>query len=154
MRTLRFAHPTRPFLFHKILRAFLMGRAHQSALRDGREGAAMPGTIIRSARLLDTDAGTLRPGTSLRVEGDRIVEVADAGAARAATPCRRIDAGGRVVLPGLIDAHVHAASPLDLAAMVRQPLSRVTVETTFILDGMLRRGFTTVRDAGGTDAGW
>ena len=37
--------------------------------------------------------------------------------------------------------------------MVRRSLSWVAIETKFILEGMLRRGFTTVRDAGGLDAG-
>jgi imidazolonepropionase-like amidohydrolase len=36
---------------------------------------------------------------------------------------------------------------------VRRSLSWVAIETKFILEGMLRRGFTTVRDAGGLDAG-
>ncbi len=115
----------------------------------------MPGTIIRNARLLDTDAGALKPGASLRVEGDRIVEVADDGRALAGgADIDVIDAGGRVLMPGLIDAHVHAAlTTVDIAAMVRRSLSWVAIETKFILEGMLRRGFTTVRDAGGLDAG-
>jgi imidazolonepropionase-like amidohydrolase len=37
--------------------------------------------------------------------------------------------------------------------MVRRSPSWVAIETKFILEGMLRRGFTTVRDAGGLDAG-
>jgi imidazolonepropionase-like amidohydrolase len=115
----------------------------------------MPGTIIRNARLLDTEAGTLRPGASLRVEGDRIVEVVDDGRPLGGgADVTVIDAGGRVLMPGLIDAHVHAAlTTVDLAAMVRRSLSWVAIETKFILEGMLRRGFTTVRDAGGLDAG-
>jgi imidazolonepropionase-like amidohydrolase len=115
----------------------------------------MPGTIIRNARLLDTDAGSLKPGASLRVEGDRIVEVVDDGRPLAGgADVDVIDAGGRVLMPGLIDAHVHAAlTTVDIAAMVRRSLSWVAIETKFILEGMLRRGFTTVRDAGGLDAG-
>ena len=65
-----------------------------------------------------------------------------------------IDAEGRVLMPGLIDAHVHPSlTTVDLAAMVRRQASWVAIETKFILEGMLRRGFTTVRDAGGLDAG-
>jgi imidazolonepropionase-like amidohydrolase len=114
----------------------------------------MPGTIITNARLLDTDAGALRPGASLRVEGDRIVEVGEDGRPLAGADVDVIDAAGRVLMPGLIDAHVHAAlTTVDLAAMVRRSPSWVAIETKFILEGMLRRGFTTVRDAGGLDAG-
>jgi imidazolonepropionase-like amidohydrolase len=115
----------------------------------------MPGTIIRNARLLDTEAGELRPGASLRVEGERIVEVGEDGRElRGGADVDVIDAGGRVLMPGLIDAHVHAAlTTVDLAAMVRRSPSWVAIETKFILEGMLRRGFTTVRDAGGLDSG-
>ena len=57
-------------------------------------------------------------------------------------------------MPGLIDAHVHPSlTTLDLVAMVRRQASWVAIETKFILEAMLRRGFTTVRDAGGLDAG-
>ena len=61
---------------------------------------------------------------------------------------------GRVLLPGLIDAHVHVvASSHDLSRLALQPPSLVTAESSAILRGMLQRGFTTVRDAGGADYG-
>jgi hypothetical protein len=39
----------------------------------------MPNLIIRNAKLLDTYVGELRPGASLRIEQDKIVEVAEDG---------------------------------------------------------------------------
>ena len=58
------------------------------------------------------------------------------------------------VPPAFIDAHVHPAiTTLDLGSMVHRQASWIAIETTFILEGMLRRGFTTVRDAGGLDPG-
>ena len=111
--------------------------------------------LVTNAQLLDPAAGELRPGASIRVERDRIVEVAEDGA-----PVTRpedavvIDAGRRTMMPGLIDAHVHAAiTTMDLAAMARRAPTRVGIETKAILERMLRRGFTTVRDAGGLDVG-
>jgi imidazolonepropionase-like amidohydrolase len=114
----------------------------------------MPELLITNAALLDVAAGTLHDGSSLRITGDRISEVA---------PGRRLDpregddvlnAAGNTLMPGLIDAHVHAAiTTLDLAAMARRPATRVGIETKTVLEGMLQRGFTTVRDAGGLDRG-
>ncbi len=111
--------------------------------------------IITNAQLLDPADGQRRPGASVRVEGDRIVEVVDDGA-----PLSRpenvevIDAGDRTLMPGLIDTHVHPAiTTMDLAAMARRSPTRVGIETKAILERMLRRGFTTVRDAGGLDVG-
>jgi imidazolonepropionase-like amidohydrolase len=115
----------------------------------------MPGIIIRNAKLLDTEAAQLRPGASLRIEADKIVEVGEDGhVLQAGADAVVLDAGGKTVMPGLIDAHVHAAlTTVDLAAMVRRSASWVAIETKLILEGMLRRGFTTVRDSGGLDAG-
>lgn len=111
--------------------------------------------VISNARLLDLGRGTHSPGVSLRIEGDRIVERADDGRRiDADDSVARIDAGGRVLMPGLIDAHVHAAiTTMDLNAMGRRSPTRIGIEAKTILERMLRRGFTTVRDAGGLDIG-
>lgn len=111
--------------------------------------------IICNAKLLDVAAGELRGGASIRVEAGKVMEVAEDGRALSAGEgVTVIDAGGRTLMPGLIDAHVHAAiTTMDLAAMGRRQASWIAIETKFVLEGMLRRGFTTVRDAGGMDPG-
>lgn len=115
----------------------------------------MAALLITNAALLDPVAGEVRPGASVRVEDDRIVEVVEDGApVTAGDEVERIDAGGLTLMPGLIDAHVHAAiTTLDLAAMGRRSPTRIGIEAKAILEAMLRRGFTTVRDAGGLDVG-
>jgi imidazolonepropionase-like amidohydrolase len=111
--------------------------------------------VVTNAALLDPVAGERRPGASLRVEGDRIVEIAEDGRRLAnGSDVPVFDAKGHTLMPGLIDAHVHAAiTTMDLAAMGRRGLTRVGIEAKAILERMLLRGFTTVRDAGGLDAG-
>jgi imidazolonepropionase-like amidohydrolase len=106
---------------------------------------------FHNCRILDTDRGAWRDG-SVRIEGERIVEIADAtDATRAA---RIVDLRGRTLMPGLIDAHVHVAiTSLNFAAMWQKPTTLVAIESAAILERMLGRGFTTVRDAGGADAG-
>jgi imidazolonepropionase-like amidohydrolase len=115
----------------------------------------MTGFVVTNAQLLDPVVGEVRPGASIRVEGDRIVELVEDGAPLSAhDDVPVIDAGRRTLMPGLIDAHVHAAiTTMDLAAMARRPATRVGIEAKAILERMLRRGFTTVRDAGGMDVG-
>ena len=112
--------------------------------------------LVENASLLEPSAGELQPGASLRIEAGRVVEVATEGRAlRASAPdTRRIDAAGRTLMPGLIDAHVHAVlTTLDLAALEKRPVTLVAQEARLVLEAMLRRGFTTVRDAGGSDWG-
>jgi imidazolonepropionase-like amidohydrolase len=66
----------------------------------------------------------------------------------------RVDAGGKVVLPGLIDAHFHAyAISLDGFVYERSPLSYTALAGARRLGSALRRGFTTVRDVAGGDIG-
>jgi imidazolonepropionase-like amidohydrolase len=108
--------------------------------------------LLENARLLDAEAGELRDGASVLVEGERIVEVSERGIR--AADARRIDVAGRTLMPGLIDAHVHCAiTTLNLGAMTSKPTTLVAHEAGRILTSMLRRGFTTVRDAGGADWG-
>ncbi|KUL58725.1 MULTISPECIES: metal-dependent hydrolase family protein [unclassified Streptomyces] len=108
--------------------------------------------IIKAATLLDLESGELVPGSSVRVSGERIVQVAPGRRITGDAPV--LDAAGRTLMPGLIDAHVHAAvTTLDMPAMARRPSSRIGIEAAGLLEGMLRRGFTTVRDAGGLDRG-
>ena len=110
--------------------------------------------LLENATLLDVDvdAGALRPGHSVLVQDDRIVGV-EAGLIDA-EGARRIDVGGRTLMPGLIDAHVHVAiTTMNLAAMEQRPVTLVSQEARLILERMLMRGFATVRDAGGADWG-
>jgi imidazolonepropionase-like amidohydrolase len=66
----------------------------------------------------------------------------------------RLDLGGRTLMPGLIDAHVHVYYPeLDWASGDRLPITMVAHWARRMLEGCLRRGFTSVRDTGGADYG-
>ncbi len=110
-------------------------------------------TFITHARPFDSLRARLGPLSTLVVEGERLLELTpeprDPGPGD-----RVIDAGGRAVTPGLIDAHVHVmAVSHDLWRMAAQPPSLITAQTRPILEGMLARGFTTVRDAAGADFG-
>jgi imidazolonepropionase-like amidohydrolase len=108
--------------------------------------------LLRNCTLLDLERGETRPGHHVLVEGDRIAEVSEREIASSAAA--KLDLGGRTLMPGLIDAHVHAViTTLDLAAMERRPVMLVAQEARGVLEGMLARGFTTVRDAGGADWG-
>jgi len=107
---------------------------------------------IVNALLFDSASGTLRPHTTIVIEGGRINAVTQEPLRVDDAPF--IDVGGRVLLPGLIDAHVHVvAASADLVGLALQPPSLVGAQASHILRGMLHRGFTTVRDAAGADFG-
>jgi imidazolonepropionase-like amidohydrolase len=104
---------------------------------------------IINAAVFDGVSGDLAEGP-VHVADGRITAVG--GPAQPAD--RVIDARGGTVLPGLIDAHCHAYGiALDLLAIESRPLSYVALAAARRLAAALNRGFTTVRDPAGGDAG-
>jgi len=68
---------------------------------------ATPGAlVVRNVSVIDPAAGAVRPGQTIRVEGERIVAVGPSRAV-AARGARVIDGSGKYVVPGLWDMHTH-----------------------------------------------
>lgn len=63
--------------------------------------------VIRNARLFDPETLTSRPATTVIVAGDRIEKVQGDREAAVPSGAEVIDAGGKALLPGLWDSHVH-----------------------------------------------
>ncbi len=105
-----------------------------------------------NATVFDSASGSMRPGATVVVEGGTIADV-DFGAPRV-DDAEIHDLAGKFLLPGLIDCHVHVtAVHHDVLRLAMQPPSLITAQAKDVLEGMLARGFTTVRDAGGADFG-
>ncbi len=108
--------------------------------------------LFKNFELLEPAHGELRGGYQLLVEGDLVRELSD-------KPIRAdnaavIDCGGRTLMPGLIDSHVHAMhSEVNVRFLEAMPLTLLTARAGSRLRAMLDRGFTTVRDTGGADWG-
>lgn len=107
---------------------------------------------IENANLFDGMGDGLAQGMHVLVADGRIAEVSERAIGAEAELV--IDATGLTLMPGLIDAHVHisAASP-DLSKLEAMSPAYVAHWTARNLGQMLDRGFTTVRDVGGGDAG-
>ncbi|OJU30748.1 MAG: hypothetical protein BGN94_07355, partial [Rhizobiales bacterium 68-8] len=103
-----------------------------------------------NAKVFDGVNEKLRNATVL-VEGDRIKSVTDAPVPERAEV---IDCGGRVLMPGLIDAHIHAYFyDLNVNRLQHLPVTMYAHHAANMLGDMLDRGFTSVRDTGGADYG-
>jgi imidazolonepropionase-like amidohydrolase len=66
-----------------------------------------------------------------------------------------VDLGGRTLLPGLFDCHVHftMSGELDLVKLMMRPFSLRYFEAVANMEATLRTGITSVREAGGSDLG-
>jgi len=109
-------------------------------------------TVFRNCRVWDGTREAPSDGSDVLVEGDIIKEVADRpikiGGAR------EVQVGGRVLMPGLIDAHVHACvNQVSFRSLAEVPPTLMAIEAAKELNSMVNRGFTTVRDCGGADWG-
>ncbi|MFI0352935.1 amidohydrolase family protein [Actinomadura sp. 9N407] len=109
----------------------------------------MTDLTITGALVFDGWAEELRE-TSLYVRDGVIAEIGD----RVTRADQVIEARGRTVTPGLIDAHFHAYGiSLHSMEIDSGPLSYLALKGAERLSRALRRGFTTVRDVAGGDPG-
>lgn len=108
--------------------------------------------VFANARIFDGESPALIDGLNLYVKDGRITEFSD----RPPDPDdgEVLDCNGRTLMPGLIDAHVHAyALSPNLYEVREAPETLAACWASFVLSRMLDRGFTTVRDTGGADYG-
>ena len=65
--------------------------------------------VLENCNVFDGIAEEIRDGACVIIEGDTIREVCSRALGLA--NARRLDCGGRFLMPGLIDLHFHAYSP-------------------------------------------
>ena len=112
----------------------------------------MASFIFHGGRLLNPRLDTLVDGFEVLVEGGHVREVSDREIRSA--DAVRIDIGGRTLMPGLIDAHVHIfITEVKLGLLESIPPTLLAIQASHLMRAMLMRGFTTVRDTGGGDWG-
>jgi imidazolonepropionase-like amidohydrolase len=108
---------------------------------------------IKAAHLLDVRTGKQRDDVVVVVENGRIASIGTAVPAGAEV----IDLGGKTLLPGLVDVHVHLLfdwTDASSASALRMGAARGALFGLKNLETYLRHGFTTVRDAGEIDPGY
>jgi imidazolonepropionase-like amidohydrolase len=99
--------------------------------------------------LFDGKSDALRGGLRLFVEGNRIKQIAG-GDLTPSDGTQMIDCGGRVIMPGLIDAHWHSIfAALPVSALFSADIAYIFLAASAEAERTLMRGFTTVRDLGG-----
>ena len=97
------------------------------------------------------EAGTVIPGGAVAVRGNRIEAVGPAAELASRFPgARRLDASGRIVMPGLINAHTHVPMTLFRGVADDLDLDRLPVRPHLPGRGAVRRrGVRALGDAPG-----
>jgi imidazolonepropionase-like amidohydrolase len=99
--------------------------------------------------LFDGKSNALRGGLRLLVQGNRINLIAT-GDLTPPDGAQIVDCGGRVMMPGLIDAHWHSIfAAVPISALFTADIGYIFLAASAEAERTLMRGFTTVRDLGG-----
>ena len=108
-------------------------------------------TLFQNVRIFDGKSAALSAPSSVLVRGNTIERISTSPiTVDTSADVRVIAADGRVLMPGLIDAHWHAfmAATPQLLLMTADP-SYLHLLAARQAEATLMRGFTTVRDMGG-----
>jgi imidazolonepropionase-like amidohydrolase len=144
-------------LLHRSLRLTLLACALLPAWLAHSAEPPPPGppaeVVFRNVRVFDGHSAALSAPTSVLVRGNTIASIG-AGASAAERQATVIDGGGRTLMPGLIDAHVHLAfETVPQADVLMGDIGYVYLAAGRGATAMLMRGFTSARDLGGPTFG-
>lgn len=107
--------------------------------------------LFRNVRIFDGKMATLSAPSNVLVRGNKIEKISTAAiAVEPGVGTTIIDGAGRVLMPGLIEAHWHAfmAATPQILLTAADP-SYLHLLAARQAEATLMRGFTTVRDMGG-----
>lgn len=105
-------------------------------------------TLIINANVFNGVDNQLTENVSLLIEDSLITQIS-ADVKNTLNVDQVIDANGGTVMPGLIDAHVHITLSASFNVMDTMNREEIAIRSAKVAEGMLMRGFTTVRDVGG-----
>ena len=110
----------------------------------------MPAILLKNARIFDGECEDCAEGQQILIEAGRIREISSKPIK--ASQAKVYDVGGRTLMPGLIDAHIHAyASDVSVQKVDLAGDPYRTAHAIRMLGFALDCGFTSVRDIGGGD---
>lgn len=112
----------------------------------------MTATVLTHASLIDGTGREPVPDAWVRIE-DGLVTAVGTGPVTCGD-AEVVDCAGRTVMPGLIDAHAHMGAVDYLDRLLEGSRAQYAAAVFREIESTLRSGFTTIRDAGYTDAGF
>jgi imidazolonepropionase-like amidohydrolase len=135
----------------------LIGFITQTGFAQGQsstetQSQELTSVLFENVRIFDGISEQLSAPSNVLVAGNKIQTISTASIAAPESGVTRINGEGRVLMPGLIDAHVHLIMETTPVEQLLSP--DTSVETVFKqgeanATAMLMRGFTSARDVAG-----
>ena len=110
-------------------------------------------TYILCGKLVNTKTGKIESKKTIIVKGNKILNVMDGYLMAKSKTAKIINLKDKVVMPGLIDMHVHLEMEYDKKTRIKKYIldeADVAFNSVKFAKRTLENGFTTVRDLGGT----
>ncbi len=110
-------------------------------------------THILCGKLIDTESGKILTKKTIVVHKNKIIDVLNGYIPSSNSKDSTIDLKDKVIMPGLIDLHVHIESEYDPKAYIDRFTKNeadVAFKSTIFAKKTLNAGFTAVRDLGGS----
>jgi imidazolonepropionase-like amidohydrolase len=115
-------------------------------------GGSTKAVVFRNGLLIDGSGPEPTGQVDVLVENGTVTAVSESHIK--AGSAAEYELAGRAIMPGLIDLHMHPfLTNMNLMKLEDTPVSLVTAQASVVLNRLLDRGFTTIRDAAGGDWG-
>ncbi len=109
------------------------------------------GYVLKNLNLIDGTGGPVVNNAVVVVEGTKIKAVGKEGEVEYPADYEVLDLGGKTVLPGMVEAHVHIGmngEPAMETIMLKETLPMTTIKAAVYAQRDLMAGFTTIRTMG------
>jgi imidazolonepropionase-like amidohydrolase len=143
------AHLSQKFSRHSSIGGLGLFAAGSGSAPARPSPASIPIVAFANVRLFDGKSDALLHGLRVVVAG-KTIKAVEPAEAPLDPDARIIDCGGRVLMPGLIDAHWHAMlASLPLTVLMSADVGFINLAAADEARKTLMRGFTSVRDMAG-----
>ncbi len=115
------------------------------------DDAPLSQVLITNAKIFDGRSDKLTEPTSVFIEGNKIKQIGTTIAAPKTASV--IDAGGRVMMPGIIGCHEHVMMQLPITTLLNSDERYIAAVATSTAETYLMSGWTSIRDAAGNTFG-
>ena len=109
--------------------------------------ASAESLIIRNARIFDGESEQLSAPSDIYIEDGLIKNITNVS--KTPQDIETVDVGGRVLMPGMINAHAHVMLQLNVLESLTSDAYYYAYTATLAAKSLLDNGFTTVRDMSG-----